>query len=593
MLAERKKLYAKIFAIMYIFYIVIVARFSGCKNIMDVLVQYKYISVHPFSFDFSLRMLRVCIIATMVYVMVAYAVISNMKNYRYNEEYGSAKFGNKKKLDKFYSCKQDDGMTSADKRNLRFTENVRIGLDVYRHNKNLNTLIIGGSGTWKTRGFVFPNLLLGNCSYVVTDPKGEILAKVGKYLKMIGYEIRVLDLKNHFKSNCYNPFRYFRGDDDILKFVNQAWESMSDKRAAKGEDIWDNQAKNMFISLLMYLYHYAPTVEQNFDTLMQMIQQIKAGEGNKQEFTAIDILFENIDHTSAAYGYYKGWSAAQGRTLASILSTLTAKLTVFNLDSLKALTRCDELDFKSMADKKVALFCVIPDSDSSYNFIAGTLYSQLIQCLYDYADNECKGSLPIHVRFIMDEFANVALPDDYEKILSTARSRNMSFAIILQNKNQIEALYEKVYKSLIGNCDEIIFLGSSELDTCKYFSELLGDETVIVKTVNVTKGLNSSATVNENKAGRNLLKPDELRKLDNRKAVLLIRGEDPVIDYKIKLNKCDNYKYMADGKSYIENEYDWGGNDYSIGSVELLPNTYIGPIIPLPEMDVEFVDIYY
>ena len=591
MLGERRKMYFRVWLITYIIYLPILARLAGCDSLYNI---YTYIQTDvkyaPFAIDFSDRTLRVCIIGSLVYWLLCACVLLNMKNYRYDEEYGSTKLGSINKLKRIYRChKSIDGL-KAKLCNLCFTEKVMMGLDVFRHNRNLNTLIIGGAGTWKTRGFILPNLLRANCSYVITDPKGEILAKIGKFLKIMGYKIRVLDLKTHSKSHCYNPFVYFRGDDDILKFVNQTWEAMSDKTAAKGEQIWDDQAKNMFISLLMYLYHYAPADEQNFDMLMKLIHEIKASEGAKQEVTAIDILFERIEHDSAAYGYYKGWSAAKGRTLASIVATLTAKLTVFNLDSLKKLTMCDDLNLTELATEKVALFCVIPDNDTSYNFIAGTLYSQLIQQLYEYADTVCHGPLPRHVRFLMDEFANVALPDDYEKILSTSRSRNISFAIVLQNKNQIEALYEKVYKSLIGNCDEILFLGSSEYDTCKYFSDLIGNETVYVKTYNTTHGSNASMTKNETKVGRLLFTPDELRKLDNKKAVLLIRGEDPVIDYKINLKRCKNYKYLADGQRFKDNMYEWGSTERSIGSMSIIPSSYSGKITPLPQTDAVFID---
>ncbi len=581
MLRERKIIYAKFLGVMFIPYILLVIRFSACKGLIDILESMEehgiiYVPALPSG------IIRIIITATLIYLLFMLCFLLNMKNYRYDEEYGSAKLGSAALLGRKYSCRQGSDEADADERNLCLTKKVDIGLDVYRHNRNLNTLIIGGSGAMKTRGYVIPNILRANCSYIITDPKGEILRKTGSYLKKEGYEIRVLDLKQLDKSNGYNPFKYFRGDSDILKFVVQSWEAMSDKTAAKGEEIWDNQAKNMLMSLMMYLYHYAPSSEQNFDMVMKLVQEIKASEGARQEITAIDVLFEAIDHDSPTYGYYKGWSAAKGRTLASIVATLTAKLTVFNLDSIRKLTMCDELDFTSIAERKVALFCVIPDSDKSYNFLAGTMYSQLIQELYDYADNVCNGPLKRHVRFIMDEFANIALPDDYEKILSTARSRNISFAIILQDKSQIEALYEKVYKSLIANCDCKLFLGSSEPETCKFFVELMGKETVYIKTVNTTHGANSSSTSNISKAAREIFTPDELVKLNNNKCVLIIRGEDPVVDYKIQLKKCKNYKKLCDGGRSRGKIYDWGEYE-TAGSASIINSSYSGRIIPLPD----------
>lgn len=588
MLAERKRIYTLVLFVLYMFFLPVLAfsaHADGMPEIVAVLSGKEKLHI-----VFDRQTLKICITGTGLYVIGGAGFIMNLKNTRYGEEYGSAKFGSRFKLNRFYKCREAAEGVAARFRNLHLTEKAMIGLDVFRHQKNLNTLIIGGAGTWKTRGFIFPNILAANCSYVITDSKGEILRATGKFLKMMGYTIRVLDLKEHWKSHCYNPFVYFRGDDDILKFVNQTWEAMSDKTAMKGEQVWDDLAKIMFISLIMYLYHYAPPEEQNFDMLMKLINEIKSQENAQQEQkTVIDILFERIDHNSATYGYYKGWSAAKGRTLSSIVATLMAKLTVFNLDSLRQLTRCDEMNLTELATKKVALFCVIPDNDDSYNFIAGTLYSQLIQQLYSYADNVCEGPLARHVRFLMDEFANIALPDNYEKILSTSRSRNISFAIVLQNKSQIEALYKEVYKSLIGNCDSILFLGSSEYETCEYFSKLLDKETVVVQTYNVTRGMNASATKNETKIGRELMTPGELRSLDNRKAVLLIRGEDPVIDYKINVRRCKNYKYMADGRRKKKNKYEWGSTDLAVGSMKVISPSYAGKITPLPETDAELV----
>ncbi len=592
MLAERKRLYFKICCVLYLIYLPMLIKCGHCNSAQELIEFLNSPEAWTLSINLRNATSGVIVIGSMVYWLIVACMILNMKNYRFDEEYGSAKFGNKHAINRMYACKTKMNGEKAKLWNTRLSQCVSMGLDVQRHLRNLNVLIFGGSGTGKTRGFIFPNLLMANCSFVITDPKGEILNKIGKFLiKIRGYKIRVLDLKNHIKSHGYNPFKYFRGDDDILKFVTQSWEAMSDKTAAKGEQVWDDQAKNMYISLIMYLFHYAPEDEQNFDTVMKLIQEIKASEGAKQEITAVDILFEGIDHTSATYGYYKGWSAAKGRTLASIVATLTAKLTVFNLESLRKLTYYDELDFAELATEKVALFCVIPDNDTSYNFLAGTMYSQLIQELYRLADDVFHGPLPMHVRFLMDEFANIALPDNYEKILSTARSRNMSFAIILQNKAQIEALYEKVYKSLIGNCDSFLFLGSPEYETCKYFSDLIGKETVYVKTRNVTRGSNPSSTTNEQKIGRELLMPDELRKLNNGKCVLMIRGEDPVIDNKIKLRRCRNYKHMADGRRYKKNAYDWGTADLVTGSFEVLPGNYQGCLVPLPPTNAKLVDI--
>lgn len=589
MLAEKKRAVRLTLMVMYPIYLyllIIACPYAG-NSLADFMSGIKEGTASGDAF-FIPRLypgtIKICFIGSLVYMMVSFIIIDSMKNLRTDEEYGSARWGSAYRLNRFFSCKENAGEEKAKNRNVRLTENVRMGFDVYRHNFNLNVLIFGGSGTRKTRGFILPNLMLGNCSFVVTDPKGEILGKVGKLLlKIFGYEIRVLDLKNHERSFCYNPFVYFRNENDILQFVNQMWEAMSDKTASKGEQIWDDQAKNMLLSFMLFLFRYAPSEEQNFSMVMELLHEVKADEGAGAQESVLDLLFNSIPPDDVAYGFYKAWNSAKGRTLASIAATLSARLAVFNLDSLKKLTYTDELKLLELATKKVALFCVIPDNDTSYNFLAGTLYSQLFQQLYDYADNVCHGPLPVHVRFLMDEFANVALPDNYEKILSTARSRNMSFVIVLQNKVQIQAIFEKIYQSLIGNCDSLLFLGSNELETCKYFSDLMDKETVVVRTYNKTLGPKGTVTRNETKIGRELMTAGELRKLPNRKAVLIIRGFDPVIDNKINLKKCRYYRVLADGIRSRKNHYDWGNTGYATGEARLMTERYSGHITPLPD----------
>ena len=574
MLNEKKRKLALSFFMAYPFMLYIFILIAPYTDSFSRLIyESANMSMRPIYSD---NTIEVCVLGTVIYVLAAITIVGSLKNYRNKEEYGSSKLIPAYVLNKILACK--DKLN-----NIRLTENIMLGLDYIRHQLNLNIMIFGGSGAGKTRGFIIPNLLLGNSSFVITDPKGEILYKIGKFLlKIKGYDIRILDLKNHEKSMCYNPFAYFRDDDDIHKFVDGAWEAMSDKKAVRGEDIWREQAKAVLMSIMMYLHHYAPPEEQNFETVMKLLQEIKVSEGMKQETSAIDVLFNLLSPDDPCYGYYKTWSAAKGRTLGSIMATLMAKMTVFNLESLRKLTYCDELKLNELGTKKVALFCITPDNNSSYNFLAGTMYTQLIQQLYDYADNVCHGPLPVPVRFLMDEFANIALPDDYEKILSTARSRNISFVIVLQNKQQIEALYEKVYQSMMDNCNTFLFLGSNEIETCKYFSDLLGDETVVVRTYSKTFGLKGNVTRNETKAARKLMTPDEIKRLSNKKAIVFVRGLDAVVDNKIKLKKCINYKYLADGRRTKVNGFEWGQTNYASGSMELVTSKNAGKIQPLP-----------
>ncbi len=566
----------------YLYFVACIAPFvksnlpETIKNLTDN--EIKYIPT-----DFSAHTGRVLLISSFVYFMLMFIIISCMRNTRNGEEYGSAKFNSAFMLARKYR----DRIKEA---NIRLTQNVSIALNTISHRKNLNILIIGGSGTGKSRGFIIPNILLANKSFIVTDPKGEILAKTGSYLKKKGFIIRVLDLKNPEKSFGYNPFKYFKEDNDIIIFVNNLWEAMSDKSAQKGDEVWPELAKAMLLSFMLYLYHFAPPEEQNFDMVMSMYKEVKVSEGMKDEKTVINMLFEEIDHNDTAYGYYKTWSNAKGRTLASILATFAAKMTVFNLETMKNLTFYDEMDLLDFAnkDKKIALFSITPDDDKSFNFIAATLYRQLMTLLYDYADNVLHGPLPNLVMFFLDEFANIALPDNFNQIMATARSRNMAFSIVLQNNEQIETLYEKWHKTIISNCDSYIFLGSSEFETCEYFSKLLGKETVSYFTAEPNqKGFLPERR--ETKVGRELMMPDELRKFSNEKTILFIRGEDPVIDWKINLKKCKNYKELADGKRFKKNLYDWGKVYKSDGEASVIDG-YTGIVTPLPKTNARLLD---
>lgn len=570
---------------------------------------------NPVDFTFDRNTPKVILIASSVYFFGWYIGITSMKNTRTGEEYGSSKWMDpgrlgrmlkeKKKftrndweviLSQTKKCLKERHPVEALKRiiyqmstendvpvwqlNMLFSERVKVAIKTKC--SNINTLILGGSGKGKSRGFIIPNIMQLNSTFLCTDPKGEILRMTGKLLKMNGYDVRVLDLKNHERSHGYNPFVYFRNDDDVLLFVNNFWSAMEDKAATKGEQIWDEQAKSMLMSFCLFLYHYAPIEEQNFDTVMYLYHQVDISENGGNAL--LDKLYERIPHEDPAYGYYKDWSIAKGRTLASICSTFSSRMAIFNLESMKSLTYKDEMDLLDLATKKVALFLVLPDSNAVYNFIAGTLYTQVFQQLYDYADNVANGPLPQHVRFYMDEFANIALPNDYQKILSTARSRNMSFVIVLQDKQQIEAIFEKYYKTLYGNCSFLLFLGSKELDTCKYYSELLGKETIHVYTYTKNYGRNSGSSRNEQIVGRELMQPDELQRLDPRKCIVYVDGQNASLDTKTDMTRHKYYRYIADGPNERINEYRWGEDAYSTGRIEIL-SEYNGLITPLPASD--------
>lgn len=465
------------------------------------------------------------------------------KNYRRGEEHGSAKWGKPKEVNKKYmQCPMED--------NKLMTQNVRVGLDGRKHRRNLNVLVCGGSGAGKTRFYCKPNILQGNTSFVVLDPKGEILRDTGHFLEKEGYEVRVLDLINMEKSHCYNPFVYLQDDNDVQRLVTNLFKSTTPKGSQSSDPFWDTSASMLLSALIFYLKYEAPEEEQNFPMVMEMLRAGSIDDDDSSRPSPLDNLFydlekENPDHI--AVKYYKAYHSGSGKTLKSIQITLAARLEKFNLESVAALVTTDELDLPSMGEKKVALFALIPDNDSSFNFLVSILYTQLFQQLFFIADHKYKGSLPVHVHFCMDEFANVSLPDDFDKILSVMRSRGVSVSIILQNLAQLKALFEKQWESIVGNCDEFLYLGGNEQSTHKYVSELIGKETIDTNTYGRSYGTHGNYTTNMQNTGRELMTPDEVRMLDNKFALLFIRGERPIKDLKYDLLKHPNIKHTTDG----------------------------------------------
>lgn len=624
MLLKRKKMMKRFAMLLYPMLLIPVLRFSDFSG-KDMFELIEYITdemeQRPFRFVWCKNTLPVAMVFSLLYVMTWFLIITSMKNTRWGEEHGSSRWEDavmlgrrlrsKKRWDQMLPVQKSqvnrisrelgEGFFARRRRlkerrrkdhiewlrkNLIFTRHVLVDWDT-EYCDNLNAMIIGGSGRMKSRGLIIPNIMQMNCNPVVTDPKGELLRKLGWLLEKNGYEIRVLDLVEHFRSHGYNPFPYFRSDEEVLVFVNNMWAAMEDKTAAKGEQIWDDQAKNMMMSLCLYLHHYAPPDEQNLSTVMELFNHINDSEDKKMP-DPVDQLFAKIPRDDTAYTYYLAWSTAAGRTLASIRATFSSRMSVFNLPSMKALTYKDEMNLLDLATKKIALFMVIPDNNKVYNFLAGTLYTQMFQQLYDYSDHVIHGPLPKHVRFFMDEFANIALPDDYEKILSTARSRNVSFMIVIQDKQQLEALFKDYYRSIFGNCSWQMFLGSLELETCKYFSEILGKETVSVFTSTKNYGRQGGSSRQEQLIERDLLLPSELRGLKRKQCVLITPYHGVVLDDKFDMKRHPQYRDVADRKRDVP--YIWGESPLSIGSVSILTDSYGGKLTPLPETDGELLD---
>ena len=521
------------------------------------------ISAHPFNISFCKDSIRTVLTLCLIYAVAIGIYLASAGKWRRREEHGSAEWGKPERINKKY-----EDASSAEKNKI-LTQNVRIGLDDRNHRRNINTLVIGGSGAGKTRFFAKPNILQGNTSFVVLDPKGEILNDTGNFLKMKGYKVKVIDLIEMDKSHCYNPFVYIREDNDIQKIVTNLFKNTTPKGATSQDPFWDQAAQMLLLALMFFLWYEAPPDEQNFSMVLDMIRAGSVREEDEDFKAPLDILFDKLadkDPDHIALKYYRAYHSGAGKTLKSIQITLLARLEKFNLPKLAEITQTDDLDLPSLGKQKTALFAVIPDSDKSFNFLVGMLYTQLFQQLYFLADHSPKKRLPIPVHFLMDEFANVALPDEFENLLSTMRSRGISVSIILQNMAQIKALFEKTWESITGNCDEMLYLGGNEQSTHKYISERLGKETIDMNTYGESKGRNGSFSTNRQITGRELLTPDEVAKMDNRYAILFIRGENPVFDLKYDILKHPNVRYTTDGKG---SPYIHGLPDHSVVEVEI------------------------
>ena len=498
---------------------------------------------HPFDVMWVKDSLRTILLFLALYVMGIGVYYSTKKNYRRGEEHGSAKWGSVKKINKRYSSKNfyDDKL---------LTQNVRISYDGHKHRRNVFTLLCGGSGAGKTRFYAKPNLLQGNTSFVILDPKGELTRDTGNALVKMGYEVRVLDLINMDKSLCYNPFAYLKNDNDVQKLVTNLFKATTPKGSQSQDPFWDTAASMLLMALIFYLKHEAPEDEQNFPMVMEMLRAGEVHEDDDYYQSPLDELFNRLemrDPNHIAVKYYKDYHSGSAKTLKSIQITLAARLEKFNLEALAKLTATDELDITSLGEKKVALFAIIPDNETSFNFLISMLYTQIFQQLFWIADHKYHGLLPVHVHFLMDEFANVSLPDDFDKILSVMRSRGLSVSIILQNLAQLKALFEKQWESIVGNCDEFLYLGGNEQSTHKYVSELLGKSTIDTNTYGKSTGHSGSYSTNYQNSGRELLTPDEVRMLDNELAILFIRGERPIIDNKYDILKHPRVDLTPDG----------------------------------------------
>lgn len=497
----------------------------------------------PMKITWCADSMKAILIFLAIYGMSVGVYLSTRRNYRRGEEHGSAKWGDARQLCKKYADKDKQ-------QNIILTQNARIGLDGRKHHRNLNVMVVGGSGAGKTRFFAKPNIMQANTSFVVLDPKGEILRDTGGLLEKQGYDIKVLDLINTEKSHGFNPFVYLRDDKDVLRLVSNLIRNTTPKGAQSNDPFWERAETALLEALILYLVNEAPPEEKNFPMVMEMINAAEVKEEDEEYASVLDELFERLamnDPEHLAVKQYHIFKLAAGKTAKSILISLGVRLEKFNLPQIASVVNHDELDIPSLGERKTALFAIIPDNDSSLNFIIGMMYSSIFQELYYIADHVYGGRLPVHVHCVMDEFANIALPDEFDKLLATMRSREISVSIIIQNIAQLKALFEKQWESIIGNCDEFLYLGGNEDSTHELVSKKLGKATIDTNTYGKSTGRSGNYSTNYQIGARELYTSDEIRMLDNRYALLFIRGERAIQDEKYDILRHPNVKQTIDG----------------------------------------------
>ncbi|MBC8597387.1 type IV secretory system conjugative DNA transfer family protein [Oscillospiraceae bacterium NSJ-50] len=532
--------------------------------------------------------LKAVLIFLFLYAMGIGVYFSSRENRRPGEEHGSARWGNVKSVVKRY-------MDKDSYKNIILSQNMRLGLNAKKHRRNLNVLVVGGSGAGKTRFYAKPNLMQCNTSFIVADPKGEMLRSIAPLLIENGYDIKVFNLIEPENSDGYNPFVYIRKDEDVIKLISNLIQNTTPKNASQNDPFWEKSEIALDSALMLYLLHEAPPEEQTFEMLMFLIENAATVEDEDESGyqSPVDILFQGLEDEKPehiAVRQYKIFKQASGKTAKSILISAAVRLAAFNLPEIAKMTSYDNLDIGTLGERKRAIFCVIPDNDNSFNYLVGMLYTQAFQALYFNADNNHGGELPIPVHIVMDEFANVALPDNFERILATMRSRRISVSIIIQNMAQLKALFKDSWENITGNCDTLLYLGGNEQSTHEYISKMLGKETIDTRTRGITKGQHGSSNTNYQNAGRELLTLDEVRLLDNSNSLIFIRGERPLIDKKFDILSHPNIAKTADGKAvpYKHSKSEkYLRNDLSFTINEDLSN------IKLLEVDGDNVKTFY
>ena len=548
---ENQKTIYILLGILSVFVIWLALMVAGCYEedikLFELLDRLTVTMNNPMHITVNEYSLKAVLIFLFLYAMGIGVYFSSRENRRPGIEYGSARWGNVKSVVKRY-------MDKDSYKNIILSQNMRLGLNAKKHRRNLNVLVVGGSGAGKTRFYAKPNLMQCNTSFIVADPKGEMLRSIAPLLIENGYDIKVFNLIEPENSDGYNPFVYIRKDEDVIKLISNLIQNTTPKNAQQNDPFWEKSEIALDSALMLYLLHEAPPEEQTFEMLMFLIENAATVEDEDESGyqSPVDILFQGLEDEKPehiAVRQYKIFKQASGKTAKSILISAAVRLAAFNLPEIAKMTSYDNLDIGTLGERKRAIFCVIPDNDNSFNYLVGMLYTQAFQALYFNADNNHGGELPIPVHIVMDEFANVALPDNFERILATMRSRRISVSIIIQNMAQLKALFKDSWENITGNCDTLLYLGGNEQSTHEYISKMLGKETIDTRTRGITKGQHGSSNTNYQNAGRELLTLDEVRLLDNSNALIFIRGERPLIDKKFDILSHPNIAKSADGKA--------------------------------------------
>lgn len=516
-------------------------RWQPGMNLSGLLNACNEMLAEPLPFEWSNQTPRFLLIFTGLYAVIVLAASSEHRNTRPGEEHGSARWGNAKELNRRYRDTQGP--------NLLMTRNIRIGVDGYKHKHNTNVLVVGGSGTGKTRTYAVPNVLEAGCSMVITDPKGEILRKTGGFLKRAGYEVRVFDLLNPDASFCYNPFRYVRDDKEVLQLITNLIQNTTPPHAQSSDPFWEKSETALLQALMLYLLHEAPPEEQNFGMVMELLGSAQVKEKDENFESPLDILFERLamrDPESIAVKQYGIYKQAAGKTAKSILISAAARTSIFDIQEVRDLTAYDELELDTLGDRKTALFLIMSDTEDSMNFLIAMAYSQLFNLLCEKADDVYGGRLPVHVRCLIDEAANIGQIPRLEKLVATIRSREVSACLVLQAQSQLKAIYKDNADTIIGNMDATVFLGGKEPTTLKELAASLGKETIDTYNTGESRGRETSHSLNYQKLGKELMSQDELAVMDGGKCILQLRGVRPFLSEKFDITKHPNYKYLSD-----------------------------------------------